>query len=59
MCAVAEGGIFRMLTAAEIDFFGFCDFYFDGSKRRAFMTAITERLIGAAATSTPPISTGF
>jgi len=59
MGAVAEGRIPGMLTAAEINFFGFGDFYFDGPKGRSFVAAITKGLIGTAAARTPPVGTCF
>ncbi len=48
-----------MLTAAQINFFGFSDFYLDGPERRAFVAAITKRLISTAAARTPPVSARF
>jgi hypothetical protein len=59
MRPITKWRIFRVLAAAEIDFFLFGHLYLQRPKGRALMAAITEGLLSTPAARTPPISPGF
>ena len=59
MAAVAEWWVFGGFAEAEVESFFLGNFKFEGLQASAFVGAIAERLIGTAATRTPPVGACF
>lgn len=59
VATIAERRIFGGFAKAEVESFFLGDFKFKGLQASAFVGAIAERLIGTAATGTPPMGACF